>query len=155
MVVPAAVLELVAVAVHLQVEDRALPELVIRHVVRVQVALELVAVRVVARADQPLPVLGVPFLVGLGERVERGLLVVEDALVLVDLLELVLHAVERVEDVELGLFGLEGTAAVGEAVGLLVQRAEVVQVFLDLFAVPGVLDCLVGRELAAVDHVFV
>lgn len=142
-------------AVHLQVQDRALPKFIISHVIRVYVALELVAVFIMVGADQPLPILCIPFLIDLRKRTKDRLLIIQDPLMLVYLLKFVLHAVESVEDVELGLLGLQRAAAVGKAVGLLVQCAEVVQVLLDLFAVPGVFDRFVGGELAAVDEVFV
>lgn len=106
-------------------------------------------------ADQPLSILRVSFLIDLRKRTKDGLLIIQYALMLVDLLKLVLHAVKSIEDVELRLLGLQGTAAVGKTVGLLVQRTEVVQVLLDLFAVPGVFYCFVGGELAAVYEVFV
>lgn len=42
------------------------------------------------------------------------------------LLKLVLHAVQSIEDVELSFLGLQRTAAIGKAVGLLIKCAEVV-----------------------------
>ena len=59
---------------------------------------------IVAGTDQPFPVFSITFLVDLRKRPKDGLLIIQNALMLVNLLKLVLHAVESVEDVELRLF---------------------------------------------------
>jgi hypothetical protein len=95
------------------------------------------------------------FLLDLSQLVEHALVVVQDALVLVNPLELVLHPMQRIEDGGLGLVVLQRTATAGQSVAFLIQGTEVVQVLLDLLAVARVMAHSGGRQAATAHQKFV